>query len=81
MCLSLNEDCLGIDISVPSHSNCLCTFRLLETTLVQFPGLRIIIVYRCNGRVFGFEFFVGVEDEDREMLLMVSTGSAGEGGD
>src|SRR2546430_586306 len=78
VCLSLNEDCFGIDISVPSHSDGLGTFGLLETTLVQFPGLRIIIVYRGNGRVLGFEFLVWIENKNGKMLQMVSTAMFGE---
>ena len=72
MRLSLHKDSLGVHATIPSESNCFGAFGLLQPAHVQFPRLWVVVIYGRNGRVFGFELFTGIEDQDGQMLLHVS---------
>ena len=68
MCLALDEDGVDIHITVPSQTDSLCTLSLLETALIQFPGVCVVVVDGRDGRVLDLKLLARVEDQHRQVL-------------
>jgi hypothetical protein len=58
--LPLNENLANIGISVPTETNCLCTFCLLEAAQIEFEVF-IVEINRCNSRVLRLKLLVRIK--------------------
>lgn len=68
MCLSLHENRIDVHAAIPSQTNGLRAFCLLQSPLIKLPCVRVVVVYGGDGGIGEVEFFAGVEDEYRQML-------------
>lgn len=68
MRFALDKDGFALHAAVPTETDGLGTFRLLQTALVQIPCVGVVVVDGGDGGVLGVELLVGIEDEHGQVL-------------
>src|ERR1700744_2888557 len=68
MSFPFDEDSFVFHTAIPSQTNGFGTLGLLQTTHVELPRFRVVVVYGRNGRILLFKLLVGIEHQDWQML-------------